>query len=187
MAKPITQRLFFALLPDDQVRVQIYQLQTALALSEGRLVHKTDLHITLQYLGQVADDQIDCVKLAASRVETGSFVLEIDNLHNRRRKLLWAGVTIIPDELGLLVHRLGEQLAVCGFAPEERAYLPHITLARRNRKAISSQLSDTICWEANDFVLMVSHTDGRIPRYEAVARFPLKLNSKALENQQRTY
>jgi 2'-5' RNA ligase len=182
LAKSTTKRLFFALWPDEQVRKQFHQLQKTLDLSAGRLVHKADLHITLQYLGQANKDQLDCAKAAASRVDGASFRLEIDSIHHwHRPRVLWAGLADMPGELHYLVRQLGEQLTTCGFPPEERRYHPHVTLARKVRNASSFQLTDVIPWVAEDFVLVASHTDGRVPRYEPVARFPFG-QKKTLEN-----
>ena len=175
MARSNTKRLFFALWPDEQFRDQLHRIQTTLDLSAGRLVHKADLHITLQYLGQVDEDQLECVKDAASRVEAAGFRLEIDSIHHwRRPRVLWAGLADLPNELSRLVRQLGEELAGCGFPPEERSYHPHITLARKVRKAGSLRLENTISWIAGEFVLVVSHSDGRVPRYEPIARFPFE-------------
>lgn len=146
-------------------------------------MHKADLHITLQYLGQANEDQLDCVKAAASRVDTASFSLEIDSIHYwRRPRVLWAGLAGVPDELHRLVRQLREQLTSCGFPPEERSYRPHITLARKVRTANNIQLPDTFSWIPGEFVLVVSHTDGRVPRYEPIARFPFDRQKKTLEN-----
>ena len=182
MARAKTKRLFFALWSDDQARTQLQQLQQTLDLSAGRLVHKADLHITLQYLGQASKEQLDCVKAAASRVDAASFRLEIDSIHHwRKPRVLWAGLAYMPDELQFLVRQLGEQLTTCGFPPEERRYQPHVTLARKVRNASSFQLPDVIPWRVEEFVLVVSHTDGRVPRYEPVGRFPFG-QKKTLEN-----
>ena len=182
MARSNSKRLFFALWPDDRVRDHLWRLQKRLQLSAGRLVHKQDLHITLQYLGQANEDQLDCVKAAASRVGVDSFSLEIGSIHHwRRSRVLWAGLADVPDELHFLVRSLGEQLTDCGFPPEERSYRPHVTLARKVRDAIDVQLEETIPWIAGEFVLVVSHTDGRVPGYEPVARFPFH-GKKILEN-----
>ena len=175
MARSNTKRLFFALWPDDPVRDQLHRIQRTLDLSAGRPVHKADLHITLQYLGQTDQDQLECVKAAASRVDGAGFRLEIDSIHHwRRPRVLWAGLAELPGELRRLVRELGEELAGCGFPPEERSYHPHITLARKVRKAGSFRLEKTVSWVAGEFVLVESHCDGRVPRYEPIARFPFE-------------
>ena len=157
------------------MRNQLHQLQQTLDLSAGRLVHKADLHITLQYLGQASEEQLDCVKAAASRVDATAFRLEIDSIHHwRRPRVLWAGLAEMPDELYSLVRQLGEQLTFCGFPSEDRSYRPHVTLARKVGAAASFQLTDNIPWRVNEFVLVVSHTDGRVPRYQPIARFTIE-------------
>ncbi len=165
------------------MRNQLHQLQQTLDLSAGRPVHKADLHITLQYLGQASEEQLDCVKAAALKADAASFRLEIDSIHHwRRPRVLWAGLAEIPDELYSLVRQLGEQLTLCGFPPEDRGYCPHVTLARKVKAAGSFQLPHAIPWRVNEFVLVASHTDGRVPRYEPIVRFPFSEQKKTLEN-----
>ena len=175
MLKSRTKRLFFALWPDEAVRLHLQRLQKSLEMTTGgKMLDKRDLHITLQYLGQVRKDQMGCVEAAAARVEGVPFRLEIDSVHYwRRPRVLWAGLADIPVELYELARRLGEQLTPCGFPPEERSYTPHVTLARKVKSAAEVQLSGTVPWLAKEFVLVESHTDGRVPRYVPVARFPL--------------
>jgi len=54
------QRLFFALAPDDGVRTKLAHLATgahhALNDSHARVVDTSNLHLTLAFLGEVADD-----------------------------------------------------------------------------------------------------------------------------------
>lgn len=175
MARAKTRRLFFALWPDEGVRRYLQQLQKTLDLTAGgRLLHKADLHITLQYLGQVREEQLDCVSAAASRVAVCPFRLEIAGVsHWRRSRVVWAGLAGIPDELRELVHQLGEQLTPCGFPPEDRRYKPHVTLARKVKAAGNVEPTGGASWQVQDFVLVESHTDGRVPSYVPVARFRL--------------
>lgn len=151
----------------------MHQLQKTLDLPAGsRLLHKADSHITLQYLGQVSEDQLGCVKAAASRVGVSPFRMEIDSVrHWRRSRVLWAGLADVPVELRDLVRQLGEQLTPCGFPPEQRRYNPHVTLARKVKGAADVELTERVSWLAEEFVLVESHTDGRVPRYVPIARF----------------
>ena len=174
LLKPDTKRLFFALCPDDAVREQLVGLRAKLDLTGGRPVHRADLHITLQYLGQMTAAQQACVESAASRVASSAFSLTIAQVRYwRRSRLLWAGLDNNPDALKALVRRLGEQLQLCGIEPDQRAYQPHVTLARNILTQVNAQSTDRISWDVREFVLLESHTDGRMPRYAPVARFSL--------------
>lgn len=169
-----TKRLFFALWPDEAVRGQLHALGKTQNLAAGRPVHRADLHITLQYLGQTGPDQRHCAEIAASRAVGDAFSLSISQVHYwKRSRVLWAGLENTPDALQRLVIELAQQLQLCGIEPEHRVYQPHITLARNIPAIVGSQAVDRISWNIREFVLLESHTDGRIPRYEIVARFSL--------------
>jgi RNA 2',3'-cyclic 3'-phosphodiesterase len=82
------------------------------------------------------------------------------------------------------LHKRVEQLAAAqGFAPEDRPYKPHITLARRyvgaepyqrlwTQEAVLPE-SGSWSWEVKEMVLYQSHL-GRRPMYQVLHSFPLQ-------------
>ena len=87
-----------------------------------------------------------------------------------------------PHEALAALHRKVDQALVrVGLAPERRAYLPHITLARLNvppETVRSSFLADQAAlaspaFTLDHFLLFESHLGGEGASYEAIARYPL--------------
>jgi 2'-5' RNA ligase len=97
------------------------------------------LHITLKFLGDVFTPLILEIVIAMTESVTGVFAepLRITRLgafpRIERPAVVWAGI----EKASALI-RLAEELErhceTLGFSPEERAFHPHLTLARIRRK-----------------------------------------------------
>ena len=168
------QRLFFALWPDHNVRQALKDLVADLPLNGGREVHSEDLHITLQFLGQVTADLYPCLEQIACNIKASLFHLKIDTIgYWKRPGIIWCKPTKSPRELTELVFDLQKGLLTCGFKPEKRVYTPHVTLVR-NASTISSHLLDhPIDWNPEAFVLVASDSSERVPRYTVLKRWSL--------------
>ena len=73
-----SQRLFFALLPDEVVRKQLRRLQKDLSQAGGRPVPAENLHLTLLFLGDVPTEKIEAVRDTAADVAGCRFDLVLD-------------------------------------------------------------------------------------------------------------
>ena len=114
--------------------------------------------------------------IAVALAGVGRFV------HNGRTEALWAGIAP-RDALAALHRKVDRALVSVGLAPDRRAYLPHVTLARLSRgmgaePAITRWLADHAALASPPFVLShvalyESHLGRDAARYEAVARWPL--------------
>lgn len=101
-----------------------------------RWVPPENLHLTLRFLGAAADAQIAALKqglpVVAARHE--GFVAAVGQsgcFPNRRRpKVLWAGVVDAGGRLGALQRDVEEAVCAAGWAAEEGAFRPHVTLGR---------------------------------------------------------
>jgi 2'-5' RNA ligase len=56
--------------------------------------------------------------------------------------------------------------------PDKRALYPHVTLCRKARRPPPLNLSRTLTWRADDFVLVQSVTAQRGAQYAVLERFP---------------
>ena len=93
-------------------------------------------HVTLNFLGWVESSvlpQVVAAVDAAAREHAPSQV-SLGPLgafpRERRARVLWAGLLDASGLLRALADDLGERLRAVGYEPEERAYTPHLTLAR---------------------------------------------------------
>jgi 2'-5' RNA ligase len=139
------------------------------------------LHLTLRYIGEVerplAEDIAAVLQTVRSRpVELG--LSGVGFFDQGPRGALFARAA--PREpLEALHKKIDRALVALGLKPEGRAYLPHITLARRRRSAVDpaiwlrrhAALSSPVV-ECPAFALYESHLgrDGSI--YDEVSRIP---------------
>ena len=55
------QRMFFALWPESELRRSLHSLAADLPLRRSRPTHVADLHATLVFLGNVAEERVACI------------------------------------------------------------------------------------------------------------------------------
>lgn len=168
------QRLFFALWPEAPVRDALVSLQRRHAQPAARLNHPLDLHMTLVFLGAVEPEQRACLLEMAATVNTPAFVLQLNRIGSwRKPNILWAAPETAPDPLLDLVNALNRGLSRCGLVPEDRAYRPHVTLARKGASVDRQTLGGIPRWPVSEFVLATS--GGRPPaaRYRVLKKWSL--------------
>lgn len=92
-------------------------------------------HITLQFLGKTTEEQYVCIVARLQELRFRAVPVRIESLgFFDRAGVFFAGVVVSP-ELLQLQQRVTAATSHCGFRPEERAYHPHVTLARsKNRE-----------------------------------------------------
>jgi RNA 2',3'-cyclic 3'-phosphodiesterase len=129
------RRIFVAITLDKVLRCHLAELQEKIRplLRKGRFTNPELLHLTIQFLGSLSDDQITRLIDSQKNWVTGikPFDLQVTEtgLFNKRNKsILWAGVKA-DDQLFDLAGQINETMALLGFR-EERPFRPHITLAR---------------------------------------------------------
>lgn len=126
-------RLFVALRPPTAMRAQL--LAMAGHVSGARWQSDAQLHLTLAFLGDVDAATAERVDAALGMIDAPPVTLTLLGVGHfaarGRVHSLWAGVA--PDaallRLAGKVRRAARQV---GVALEERAFAPHITLARLN-------------------------------------------------------
>lgn len=98
------------------------------------------VHLTLKFLGDVAEEREAELAEALARAATGTRTLSL-TLGGfgvfpdfSRPRVLWVGVTSEPG-LEILQHRVEQEFAPLGFPTEGRPFRPHVTLGRAARDA----------------------------------------------------
>jgi 2'-5' RNA ligase len=125
-----------------------------------RWVDPDAIHLTLKFLGEVADAREDEVRrgLAAAAQGAKAFSLALRGFGafptSQRPRVFWVGCEAAPP-LELLQHRLEQEMDRIGFPLEGRPFHPHLTLGRAKRDAhprefagIAEQL-DTLSFAAD--------------------------------------
>ena len=170
-----TQRLFFAIRPEPELRERLFALGDDRLRAGGRRVVAENLHLTLVFLGSVPEDVRRCLEQQADGIRVPRFTLALDRIGCFRRKgIFWAGAAQTPAPLLDLVNALKAAQTACGLTPEDREYQTHITLARDARRCPpEGPITPPLEWPARQFVLVQSHTDNKGVRYEVLRSWEL--------------
>lgn len=169
-----SRRMFFALWPDEDLRLSLHSLAAELSAGRGRATHVSDLHATLVFLGDVPEQGLACIEQAAREVAAPVFDLTLNRVgYWPRPRILWCGPGEAPQVLIALVADLQRNLQGCGFTPERRPYAAHVTLARKLGKAQPRALERPLNWRVREFVLAESRPGGEAPHYRVVGIWPL--------------
>lgn len=173
MEEETSQRLFFALWPDEGTRQRLAALVPNDAT--GRWVSGNNLHVTLAFLGSVDKHVRSCVEHVASQANAQRFTLHLDEIgYWRKPRILWVGTSKPPSPLMQLLCSLNDGLITCGFKPERREFHAHVTLARKVHKPIAQRSIDPIPWPIDSFVLVESRTLSAGASYQVLRTWFLK-------------
>lgn len=126
-------RLFAGVDPPEAIKDQLLGLQEG--VTGARWQAPEQLHLTLRYIGEVDGRTAEDVAVALSALRHPPFEVALAGVgcfeRRGRPEALWVGVTR-NAVLKILHDKVDRALAMAGVAPEGRAYLPHITVARLN-------------------------------------------------------
>jgi 2'-5' RNA ligase len=172
----VSDRLFFALLPDDALRQELAgRVQELLGDYPCRAQRPDQWHVTLEFIGNVADERLHSLRAAARDARwnpAASEDLAFDRLeHWPRPEVLCLTASQVPAGLSALVVSLRAALAAHGFAPEHRPFRPHLTLARKARQPPAARPVVPLRWPVGDLALVRSTSDAAGSRYEPLARW----------------
>ena len=107
-------------------------------ISGARWQSDDQLHLTLRFIGEVDRHRAGDILAALGTIHHPRFEMELNGLGTFDRRGLpetvWAGVAP-PGPPKALHKKVDQAMARVGVAPDERAYLPHITLARLKRSS----------------------------------------------------
>jgi 2'-5' RNA ligase len=129
-------RLFVALEIPSAVRENLAALLKSLrAVSpQTRWVRPENLHVTLKFIGEVAEARLAAIRSALAGVRSEQPVtLEFRGLgffpNEKHPRVFWAGIEASPN-LKTLASDIDHATEKLGIPPEKRPFSPHLTLAR---------------------------------------------------------
>jgi 2'-5' RNA ligase len=129
-------RLFVGIGFPPELKLRLSLLNTG--LPGARWVDPANYHLTLRFIGEVAEDTAADVDEALLRLRAHRFTLQLAGagvFGNGRPRQLWVGVERNP-ELAALRDKVEQALIRTGLPPESRKFAPHVTLARLHNPAI---------------------------------------------------
>jgi RNA 2',3'-cyclic 3'-phosphodiesterase len=128
-------RLFVALDIDDSIRAGIARFLDGVRgfAPDARWVQPESLHVTLKFIGEKTEDDVEKIKSALETIEAGAVEMNIRGYGffpgARAARVFWVGVDR-GAKLTSLARTVDETLALLDIPKEEHAFNAHLTLAR---------------------------------------------------------
>jgi 2'-5' RNA ligase len=178
-------RLFCAISPPEPVLAALEALQDE--IPAGRLTPPENLHLTLAFLGEVAQGDAEAVHDEFLRIDAPRFRVELQGLGtfgSREPQILFAGVAQ-NAALDALHRKIRGALHAAGLMTGRERFRPHITLARFGARLApdeETRLADFLAAKgavrpggfAADYFSLFRSTLGKGPTiHEELARYPL--------------
>lgn len=135
-----------------------------------------NMHLTLVFLGEVAEERLSAIAAEIEALRVPHLHLRINGLGTfPRAGVLFAEIEPSPA-LVSLQDEVARRMARIGFKLEDRAYHPHLTLARMHspirlkQTELALPKSVSHSWTADEVVLYRSHTSPNGSQYEPLLR-----------------
>ncbi len=179
-------RLFVALDIPDAVREALGGLIGKLErVARGaRWVRPAGVHVTLKFIGETPVEKVDSIRGGLATIRMAAPVemafRDVGFFPNERRpRVFWVGIFATPN-LAELAAQVERQLEPLGIPREERAFRPHLTLARFPAPSSQDRLREALGrvgrlefggTRAHEFHLYQSHLKPGGAEYARLATF----------------
>ncbi len=127
-------RLFIAIDVDEAVKNSLKPLLSSLRKYRGvKAVEPENVHVTLQFLGEVPESKLDSIynKLSKITSEFSPFPVKLGSIgffpNKSRARVVWVGVE--SEKLRNLANSVRKEMKKLGFK-EDKEFVAHATLAR---------------------------------------------------------
>jgi RNA 2',3'-cyclic 3'-phosphodiesterase len=171
-------RVFIAIDFPEEVREEILKIQNQLSFSKGKLTEPENLHLTLKFLGNVRDKQIEEIQSRLNKIKYERFETEVKYagfFDNQEYRVIWLYLTNCEN----LQKKIDETLSE--LFEKEKRFQSHLTIARvkppYDAKYIQNELRklkiSPIKFVVDNFRLKESnlHPDG--PKYKTIEEYNL--------------
>ena len=183
-------RVFLGIPLPSVVQSSLEALQKAFPVSGPgiRWVDPNQMHITMKFYGEITEQRKRELadRLALITQNQAAVNISLGTVggfpSSRLPRVLWVGLAEGAEEVTVLAKAIEEESKRLGFKGEERAFHPHVTLARIESPTISrriGELSQRMVWEAPDgwqagqLTLYRSTLGSDGSRYEVLENFSL--------------
>lgn len=147
-----------------------------------------NIHLTVKFFGNVNPAQVPAISAAAERAVQDFSAIQIAAGGTgvfpkpSRPQVLWIGIHDRSSALAKLQQRLEDEFACEGFPKENRAFKPHLTIARVRQHHDASRLAQThletkfsaVELKLDELVLLRSELSPKGSRYTALSRHRLE-------------
>ncbi|MGA7291973.1 MAG: RNA 2',3'-cyclic phosphodiesterase [Terriglobales bacterium] len=166
---------------------------------DARWVRPESLHVTLKFIGEQKQEQVEAIAERLQRVEGVVFEVRLAGYGffptAKAPRVFWIGIHT-GAELGELAEKIDMAVAELGIPREDRTYSPHLTLARAGGRSgspkwrkgdspnavfavLEKRLTDMGKLDfgtmtAREFILYQSQLSAAGSKYTKLKRFPLR-------------
>jgi len=194
-------RIFIGIDLDVEVRARIERFLEGVQgfAPEARWVRPESLHITLKFIGEQPAERVEAITARLQRVDCSAFEIRSAGYGffptAKAPRVFWIGIDG-GSQLAELAGAIDAATAELGIPREDRAYSPHLTLARGGGKSgspkwregdgpnatfavLEKRLAalgelDFGTMMAREFILYQSQLSPRGSKYTRLHRFPLR-------------
>jgi 2'-5' RNA ligase len=194
-------RIFIGIDLDVEVRARIERFLEGVQgfAPEARWVRPESLHITLKFIGEQPAERVEAITARLQRVDCSAFEIRSAGYGffptAKAARVFWIGIQA-GSRLAELAKAIDAATAELGIPREDRAYSPHLTLARGGGKSgspkwregdgpnatfavLEKRLAamgelDFGTMMAREFILYQSQLSPRGSKYTRLQRFPLR-------------
>ncbi|HAM38118.1 MAG TPA: RNA 2',3'-cyclic phosphodiesterase [Elusimicrobia bacterium] len=184
-------RLFIAVSIGEENKNKIFDIQSVLKRScvDVKWIEKDNLHLTLKFLGEVAEDNLDSVKESIRRAvaEFKRFQINLESIgvfpNEKSPRVLWMGINKGEVELKNISQNLEGSLEELGFKKETREFSAHLTIGRFRSNSEKEKLfkiiekfqNENIIESVNVVYLIKSTLSPKGPAYDVIEEYQLGL------------
>jgi len=169
-------RAFIAVDIPKKIKKEVVKIQNSLPEFKGKKTEQENLHLTLKFLGEVNQEDLEKVKNKLKSIKFEQFETEIDSIGTFNARIVWLHMTNC-NELQKEIDKTLKDI----FQPEER-FMSHLTIARvkeiKDKKSFLKELGkikfDKIGFEVKEFKLKISTLTRKGPAYEDLEVYNLK-------------
>jgi 2'-5' RNA ligase len=128
-------RIFIGIDLDDEIRGKIARFLEGVSgfAPEARWVRSESLHVTLKFIGEQKPEQVEAITRKLRQLQGAAVEIGVSGYGffptAKAPRVFWIGIQA-PPVLTELAARIDAAVAELGIPPEERAFSPHLTLAR---------------------------------------------------------
>ncbi len=175
-------RIFIALDIPQEIRARITEyLERARKFApDARWARVEGLHVTLKFIGEVSDEVVQQMKNALSTVKAMPLEIKFQGVgffpNEKGARVFWVGVDG-GEALPSLAGSVDAALEKLGIKQEEKAYHPHLTLARasshplRELRPLLDQQPQFGTMTAREFFMYQSQPQRGGSKYTKLERF----------------
>lgn len=129
-------RVFIGFSFEDEIKEYLFEQSRSIAdkCEKGRFTRLENFHMTLKFIGNVEEEDIDSIKKAMRLAADGAKSIEIEmdrvsHFEKKKRKILWYGIKK-NEYVENLQRRVDEELSRKLEIKMDDEYIPHITIGR---------------------------------------------------------